>query len=401
VRAVEQRRWLTFSNPYALAVPLSLASAVLGLIREGLILGKLGLSLRNDELQYYLSVTFTISLFGDAIRLGTANLAQRASSVAILAPVALTAVTVGVATAAWFATHAQWTLAGAIPMAALAGTLNLAVVSLIVIRQRQGRFLPAHVVTVLPNVLILLGVLAAFQSDAVRFLRVIVGLFLLAPLVQIATLLALRPGTRRPGLAEAGASLPARLRLLGPHGAGAVGNQIGQAVIRTALALASPGTLSLYAFLARVVDSVRAVFLDSFIGSRLADWAEGETKLPRLLHAARLRPGFAAAVALLSLAGVAVAQSQPVGWRLGLGLGVILLVGAWFSFTVRVGMFAVNTSSIPPRLNWQLALIDLGLAGVVAAGWYVHAAAVLFLLWLFAVARPLLQLSLVRLAVHP
>jgi hypothetical protein len=64
-------------------------------------------------------------------------------------------------------------------------------------------------------------------------------------------------------------------------------------------------------------------------------------------------------------------------------------------------MFAVNTSSIPPQLNWQLALIDLGLAGVVAAGWYVHAAAVLFLLWLFAVARPLLQLSLVRLALHP
>jgi hypothetical protein len=396
VKSGAQRGWLTLSNPYALAVPLSLASAVLGLVREGVILGKLGLSPRNDELQYYLSVTFTISLFGDAIRLATANLAQRASTAAILLPVGLAAVAVGVAAGAWFATHAQWNLPAAIAVATLAGILNLVAVSLIVIRQRQGRFLPAHVVTVFPNVLILLGVLAAFQSDSRRFLSVIVGLFMLAPLVQIMILLALRPGTRRPPLPETGESLAARLRLLGPHGAGAVGNQVGQAVVRTALSVASPGTLSLYALLARVVDSFRAVFLDSFIGSRLADWADGETQLPRLLHAAHFRPASGAAAVLLSLAGVALAQGQPVGWRLGVGLATILLAGAWFSFTVRVAMFAVNSRSIPPRLNWELALIDMGAAVVVAGGWYGYPPAVLFLLWCFAVVRPLLQLRLTR-----
>ena len=64
-------------SAYQAAVVLSGVSAVLGLGREALVLHRLGLSAANDALQLALSITYTIALLGEPLRLAALNLLQR------------------------------------------------------------------------------------------------------------------------------------------------------------------------------------------------------------------------------------------------------------------------------------------------------------------------------------
>ncbi|MCL4867085.1 MAG: hypothetical protein KJZ47_14415, partial [Gemmatimonadales bacterium] len=216
------------SRAYRLAVPISIAGAVLGLGRELIILQRVGLSEANDLLQYYLSVTFTISILGDAMRLAVLNLLQVGALASALGSTFVAAIGVGLPIAFWYARGGPTLDLGLLAVAGIAGILNLVTVVLLVHRQRSGRFLPAHVITVLPNILIFLGVLVAMRGDTPTFVGTVVVLFLAAPVLQIALLLALRPGdAAAPVPPGAGSGVLRGLQQIGLHGVGAVGAQAG------------------------------------------------------------------------------------------------------------------------------------------------------------------------------
>jgi len=389
------RRPLADGSGYSLAVPLSLASVVFGLAREGLILAKLGLSARNDLLQYYLSVTFTVALFGDALRLGTANLLQRARPAGLVAPIGGAALVMATAVTGWFLWQARGPAPSLILIAGIAGAINLLVVALLVRRQREGRFLASHVIAVMPSTLILIGTLLVWGLSDEGFIAGVVGLFLIAPAVQVVALLLMRPGAAP---VETGANETAWQRSLAPHAVAAAGQQGGQAAVRTALAAGLPGTLAMFALLARVIDSVRAIFLDTFIGSRLAGWAAGKSHIPAVLDpggAGVLRFG---AVSVTSLAGLALVWNRPVGVLLASGLLLILGAGAMLLFSVRIAMFAWNARETPVQLNWRLAMVDATTALAALAGWKLLPGVVPVLIWLVFVVRPALQLLILRAA---
>lgn len=386
------------SRAYRLAVPLSLASAGLGLGRELLVLQKLGLSSTNDLLQFYLSVTYTVSLLGDAIRLGVLNLLQGGGLSLAVASAALVAVASGVPLTLWYAHGGPggnpWLLAAA----GLAGVLNLLTVVLLVHRQRAGRFLPAHVITILPNVMIFAGVGVAMLGPDDRFLAAVVLLFLAAPVLQLALLLLLRtPGgdaRRGPG-AEAGA-VAAGVGQIGLHGLGAVGAQAGQVLIRTTLAAQAPGMLTVFVLLSRAVDTVRAILLDTFIGARLADWSAGRGRLPALLDPGRLAPVALAVAVLVSggaaLAGAGATEALVVApW-----LAAVLLPGAWLAFLQRAGYFHLNARATPRALILRLGALDAGLAVALAVLTVVAGPGPLVLVWLFYVVRIALQIGMMR-----
>ncbi len=169
-------------------------------------------------------------------------------------------------------------------------------------------------------------------------------------------------------------------------------------MVRTALAGAHPGTLALFALLARVTDSVRAIFLDTFIGSRLAGWAAGKSHIPGILDPGGAGPLRFGLVSVVSVAGLALVWNRPVGLMLGLGLLLILGAGALLLFSVRIAMFASNARETPVALNWRLAAVDVttALAGLV--GWKLIPGFVPVVIWLVFVLRPALQLLILRAA---
>jgi hypothetical protein len=388
------RRLASDGSGYSLAIPLSIASVALGLAREVLILSRLGLSARNDLLQYYLSVTFTVALFGDAMRLATANLLQRSSPTGLVAPIVGVALFMAATITGWFLWQGQDHSPALILMAGIAGAVNLVVVALLVRRQREGRFLASHVVAVMPAAIILVGMAGIWFMGEQGFVAGVVGLFLLAPVLQAVALLLMRPGTVPP-VPPVDDAISWR-RSMAPHAVAAGAQQAGQAIVRTALAGALPGTLALFALMARVTDSIRGIFLDTFIGSRLAGWAAGKTHIPEILDPTRARAMRFGVVTVLSAAGLAMTWNRPVSILLGAGFLLILGAGAMLLFSVRIALFASNARETPTALNWRLAAVDFATALVALFGWTFAKGYGPLLIWIVFVARPTLQLVILR-----
>jgi len=385
------------SRAYRLAVPISIAGAVLGLGRELIILQRVGLSEANDLLQYYLSVTFTISILGDAMRLAVLNLLQVGALASALGSTFVAAIGVGLPIAFWYARGGPTLDLGLLAVAGIAGILNLVTVVLLVHRQRSGRFLPAHVITVLPNILIFLGVLVAMRGDTPTFVGTVVVLFLAAPVLQIALLLALRPGdAAAPVPPGAGSGVLRGLQQIGLHGVGAVGAQAGHVLIRTALAGQATGMLTVFVLLSRAVDTTRAILLDTLIGARLADWAAGRGQVPRLLDPVHLsRPLLGT---ILALTGAAALLGSHATTAVGVApwLAVVLLPGAWLTFLQRAGYFYLNAVASPRALIIRLGVLDAGIAGMLAAATAVAGLGAMLLVWLFFVVRMAVQIVMIQ-----
>lgn len=385
------------SRAYRVAVPISIASAVLGLGRELVILQRVGLSEANDLLQYYLSITYTISILGDAMRLAVLNLLQVGALATALGSTLIAAVGVGVPIAFWYSRGGPALDPGLLLVAGLAGILNLITVVLLVHRQRSGRFLPAHVITVLPNILIFLGVVLAMRRDTPVFVAVVVGLFLAAPVIQIALLLALRPGDAASApIPVAGNGVLRGIGQIGLHGVGAVGAQAGHILIRTALAGQATGMLTVFVLLSRAVDTTRAILLDTLIGARLADWAAGRGRVPKLLDPVHLPMPLLGAILALTGAAAVVGSGATTAIGVAPWLAVVLLPGAWLTFLQRAGYFYLNAIASPRALIVRLGVLDAGLACVLAVATAVAGLGPLLLVWLFFVLRMALQIVLIQ-----
>lgn len=383
----------TARRAWRLAVPISIASAVLGLGRELLVLHRIGLSESNDQLQYYLSITYTISLLGDAIRLAVLNVLQTGALAGAVASTVVVGLAAGVPITLWYARGAPALDATLMLVAGVAGLLNLVTLALLMHRQRAGRFLPAHVITALPNVLIFAGVLIASGLDTPAFVRTVVVLFLAAPVLQVSLLLALRAEAGSTASGGMGADLRRGLAQMGLHGVGAAGTQAGQILIRTALAGQAAGMLTAFVLLTRAVDTLRAILLETLIGARLADWAAGRGRVPRLLDPVHLAPGVLwGLVALSGAAAVAGSGADGVG-AFAPWLALILLPGAWLAFLQRAGYFFLNATGVPQRLILRLGLVDAGVAALLALATGLAGFAPLLLVWLFFVVRIALQVA--------
>jgi hypothetical protein len=232
-------------------------------------------------------------------------------------------------------------------------------------------------------VVIVAGLLLPGASDG-GFAGRVVWLFLLAPLVQLAGFhfFSLGRGHGMLPVADRG-ELPTAI---GWHGVSAAGGMTTQFLLRSALAAAPTGTLSAFTLVLRVAETLRAVFVDSWVASRLKRWTtEGAARAVSAVT--RLLP--APAAAGLALAGLAVAL-VPAGPRASLlaPAAIVVLVGLYPLVVYRVGWQALNTSGRPTRALARVAALEAVIAALLGAVLMVPRMPVAVLSWLAYVARP-------------
>ncbi len=389
---------MTSGRTYRYAVALSAASAGLGMGRELVLLAILGLGQRADGLQYALSITYTISLLGDAVRLASLNQlhrgVRRPAGVPLAAGVALASLLV---TALYLRSRpgelAPWLLG----TAGAAGLANLAFAGILPHFQFRAPFLRVHAVTTLPNILIFLGlgILVMVGGGASPWLVPgVVLLFLAAPLLQLAAL-GILAGRLEEIPQRAPESIGAEGGRLALHGAGAVGAQGAQYLVRTALLAAAPGALTAFSLSLRVLETVRAILVDTFIATQIRTWAGGKGAVPALPLRWLLRNG--------PLAGLVVAGALVVwGTRDATGpmlaaIAALLLIGMYPSVAVRIGYALANTALAPLGLITGYALIELAaLAGVWVLKDLIHGLP-LGPVWLVYVLKPAVSLGVLGL----
>jgi len=376
-------------SAYQAAVALSGMSAALGLGREGLILHRLGVSTANDTLQFALSVTYTIALLGEPLRLGALNLLSRRLGSSLWMAIAM-----GIVLAAAVMTLLYGARGTGIPRswlvaAGVGGAANLFLAWVLPRAQRSGPFLPVHFVTVMPNIFMVAALLLPARSDEAFAARV-VGLFLLAPVLQLVALALLRRFGDHPPLASATTAADG-LRPIAWHVAGAAGGQAAQFFMRTALLAAPVGTLTAFSMTLRVTESLRAIFVDSYIASRVRGWAGGERSTSPLIDGRRLPAGALGAVAGTALL-IAIFWSGSGRWISP--TSAMLVIGAYLVLAFRVRYQSLNTSAQPMELVKRI----MGLESVAAAGVgvlsLVPGAPLAILPWLVYVAKPSVGLQL-------
>lgn len=371
----------------------SAAGVALGLIREVLIIGQLGLSAANDQLQIYLTTIYVISLLNEAVRLGSINLLQKRSlgqtSVSIL-PLGLLYALV----ASGFVYFLMRPASDLLMMGAMvSGWLNMVMILLVTQRQRSGRFWAAHLINLLPNLVLLPGVIAVWMMKLKDPVPILACLYFLLPVIQIALLLSVKPG-------ESGeapdAETTADRGVFVAHGVGALGGLLFQGVLRSTGLSTGEGVLALLSISIRMYDSVRFILVDTIIGRQLASWKAsnnlnqaqrwiGKMILPQII------------VASLALVATLLFGHQE-GLRAWTALGV--LVASVGAFGVRMIYYMVNTQAVSLRLVWQYGLQDLGVAAILGLASLTGALWPAMLIWVWYIAKPIAQLLTVRKNLH-
>jgi hypothetical protein len=378
-------------------VGLAGASAGLGLLRELYVVRTLGLSSTNDTLQYYLSIVYTISLLSDPIRLAALNLLQERNRAATYLIVAIVMVPVSLVITAAYALSGGVHDTLLLVAACFGGGLNLLVAVGCSDGQRSRSFVGTQAVMALPNIVLIIGVFAVPALTTISLADTIIYVYAVVPALQIIAFLLMPLRAGAPTTPDhAPMAIGAGLKNLLSHSTSAGGSQLGQFALRTTLSGATVGSLTLVSFLIRIYDTLRVIFVDSFVGSRVAGWTSGESHVPRLLDARHHVVPLLAISTLALVAGwIPVTSAQATA---GVALG-ILLVALYAASSLRVMYSFVNTITTPGRLIVAVGLADVAV-GLAAAGMaFVPWLPRLALLWILYVGRSLVLLWFV--ARHP
>jgi len=380
---------------YSWAVALAAASVGLGIVREVLVIALLGISRANDELQAYLSVIYSISLIGDAIKLAGLNLFDRVPlhRLIIAASIVSSPIAIAVAVAVWY--FVPVTTFPLLLLVALGGVLGLFGFLLSAHRQRFGAFFPAHVVSVSSNLLLIPCILLIWALKPPSLTTAFVIIFSLVPVMQTMALLFIRVNSSQ-NVHNNRVPLREVISVFARQVFGALGKVIFQASLRILTFTAGEGLLSILNILIRFFSSLKLVLVDSFIGLNLQKWADdtGGSKY-YLTHSHNFLSGSLHLIttSLLLLLAVMVSEMYLGGNPLTFAVlaGLILSFGFILESLTRISFFYLNTQEINTRLVWGFNFYELP----IAIGGMILVAALqagpLWLLWLWYLVRPVSQ----------
>lgn len=360
-------------------------------MRELLVLRRLGLSSANDGLQFALSVTYTVALLGEPLRLAALNLLDRRIGARISALIGGAIVSAAVLMTVLYAAGKSLLPTTWLIAAGAAGAANLVLAWVLPRCQRSGPFLPVHAVTVMPSLLITAGLLLPAASDA-SFASRVIGLFLVAPVVQLGALAILSRFGDRPALGPA-PTIREGLRPVAWHAIGAGGGQAAQLFLRTALLAGPGGTLAAFVLVLRVTDTIRAIFVDTYIASRIRRWAAGERGANPAVDGRWLGPALLLALVLAGLL-VSVVWAGRSGTLLTPATAVLLL-GTYLVLALRVRYQSLNTSAQPLRFVRRMAGLELVTAAATGVVGSIPGAPVAVLPWMIYLAKPAAGLRII------
>jgi hypothetical protein len=371
---------------YKFAIAISTLSLGFGILREFLIVGLLGFSAKNDQLQLYLSVFYTIGLAIDAMRLTCLNLYERLALLHILLITCLVCLPL-VVIVGFILDITVEGLDFKILIIALAGSyLNLIVAMLVTYKQRSGQFMWAQLINVIPNFILIPGVLVSYVYARESITLVLICLTSLIPLLQCISLLLLqdkeKPIIKNP--LKFIDTIPIFFR----HSLTVVGEQLFQIVVRAAFFQLGAGFLTMFALGVRLYSALRFILVDSFIGSRLANW-QTENFATYTFNL------FTSPVVMLASVILSFIISINSVY-LSLQLSLLLVISFYMTTIVRIFYYKINREEINKALIYAVALFEIITAGSAYLYTLSLNYSVLILLWLGFIVKPYGQWWLLR-----
>jgi hypothetical protein len=276
-------------------------------------------------------------------------------------------------------------------VAGAAGAANLILAWVLPRSLKAGPFLPVHAVAMMPNILIVGGILLPAGSDA-AFAERVVYLFLVAPVVQLVLLALLRVAGQRTTSGEAAVGVA--LRPIGWHALGAGGSMTTQFFIRSAVVSAGPvGALTAFDMALRATEALRAVFIDTYIASKIRRWSEGRRETSALVDGRWLSGGV---ILLVIAAALGVVFAWP--WAHGTYAdpsAVVLVLGLYFVLALRVRYQERNVAAQPLGVARRIAGLEVGTAAAVGLVAALPVVPLAVLPWLAYVVKPAIGLRVV------
>lgn len=366
------------------AMFLSGLSILLALLREVLIVQQLGFSGINDALQSYLTMIHAISLLNEAVRLSALNILQSAKfrqAAKIILPYG--AIFSILATGMmYFLLEAQsvWLTIGA----GISGFLNMVMILMVTGKQRGGSFWKPHLINLLPNAVLLPGILLVGIINPADPVIPLASLYYTLPVIQIILLLMVKSEDTHQELE----SNPSEGRkILAAHSSSAFGNLIFQGVLRNLSMSLGSGELTKVSIAIRVFDAMRFVFVDTIIGRRLKAWTDSSNLMVAKAWLSKLL----APQVILSTIGLLIAIMQP-----GIRGSLIILVLCVPSFGLRMVYFMLNSSTFNRKLAWHYGAQDIAAAVILAMSVFYQVVSVAWLIWLWYSLKPLGQMIAVK-----
>jgi hypothetical protein len=380
-------------NSYQLAVFLSSLSMVFGILRELIIVSLFGFTLTNDILQIYLSIFYTIGLTIDAMRLACLNLFLILPLSRILLSASIISLPFSIGIGIIMSISVGGLDSHILLITILGGYLNLIAALLITYKQRNNVFLAAQVISVLPNFILIPGVIICYWLAKKDAVFIIVTLTSLIPCFQCILLLLL-PNHSIEKKKEKKISLWSSLLIFIQHFSAVVGEQLFQIIIRSAFFNYGEGYLSLFAIAIRIYSGLRFILIDSYIGSKLAHWENESQKSDYYLFKMINSIVLSSIMVLISLF-ISLKISYDLT-QLAIQMIILLLFGFYLSTLVRIIYFKINRYQNNTLLIIKFATYELIFACFAFILTKQLNDSLLAILWIGYIAKPFAQLLFLR-----
>lgn len=377
---------------YHFAVALSSVSIVFGILREFLIVGLLGFTSHNDRLQLYLSIFYTIGLSIDAMRLACLNL----YTVLSLPRLLLSASIIGLPFSIILGLVMSYATGGLdlslLCITIIGSYLNLIAALLITYSQRNNYFLTAQFINVMPNLILIPGILICYGYLKTNLIYSIVCLTSLIPVAQCILLLPL--SKRCAPVIHENLSLLKTMTTFARHFSAMTGEQLFQIITRSAFYRYGSGYLSVYAMIIRIYSALRFILIDSFIGSKLAVWKNELTNKDDYLS--KMMNSTASAFLITVIALIISLKPHTELIYSSIQIILIFIFGFYLSTLVRVIYFKINHQENNSTLVLQFAAYEIicALCAFLITKQFNYP--ILALLWIGYIVKPFAQLLLLR-----
>jgi hypothetical protein len=435
---------------------LSATSMILGVLREFLIVFLFGFSAKNDHLQLYLSICYTIGLSVDAIRLSCLNLFSFLSLHKILLTTSFIAFPFSVIIGLLLSYSTDKLNFLLLIITIFGSYLSLMAVLLITYKQRNNIFLSSQIIHVLPNFILIPGIIVCYAYFPNYLIGAIVCLTSAIPLLQCLLLLflpiqsgtidsnsnsiyskstfinpkstfinpkstfinpkskfiqpkskSIQPNSKsiqpkyksiHPKLGsccpEKEISIKAAILILIRHFSAGLGEQGFQIITRAAFFNYATGYLSIYAFAIRVYSAARFILIDSFIVSRLSNWQHEKNPIDHFLSFF-INLHFLSFLTVVLLLIISLFSSNNVIFLL---FQALMILGFWFYFStlVRVAYFKINHYASHSSLVTRFSMMELLTVLFAYLLTKEHHYPIFTLLWIGYIAKPFCQLSMLR-----
>jgi hypothetical protein len=372
---------------------LSSTSMLFGILREFLIVFLFGFTAKNDQLQLYLSIFYTIGLSVDAMRLACLNLFSLLSLSKILLAASFIAFPFSLIIGLLLSYSTGGLNSLLLSITIIGSYLSLMAVLLITYKQRNNIFLSTQIIHIIPNFILIPGIVFCYIYFRTHLILFIIVLTSLIPLLQSILLLCL-PMKSEPIPIKKEITIIQALGILIRHFSAGLGEQGFQIIARTAFFNYATGYLSMYAFAVRMYAAARFILIDSFIVSRLSNWHYKKNVVDDflvLLINLTFLNAFTATILLI----ISTLSSNSIIVSL-LQVCVIVGFGFYFSTLVRIAYFKINHYASHSSLVTLFAIMEC-LATLFAFVLTKQSHYPIFvILWIGYIAKPFFQLIMIR-----